>query len=310
MPPLTLSTFLGPCRGWLLVLSLSFLTPNAEAKLNVVVTLPDIAAVAQQVGGDLVQLTTLARPNEDPHFIDPKPSFIRILNKAELLIHGGAELENSWLPSLVQTTRNPKILSGGSGLVDASSGLQLLQKNTGNTDRASGDVHLSGNPHYLLSPDFVATVATNITRAFASADRVHESNYATNLAKFITRLQTKQQSWRATLQSGTGSKVITYHHSFDYLLSTFNYLLVDTIEPKPGIEPSPTHITTLIRKHRETGVKYILIEPNRGRKTPQRLAEILKAEVIVLPLMPGAVPNTDDYFLWMDYLVTRIAPAP
>lgn len=310
MPPLTLPTFLGTCRCCLLVVCLGFIIPTAEAKLNVVVTLPDIAAVAHEVGGDLVQLTTLAQPNEDPHFIDPKPSFIRILNKAELLIHGGAELENSWLPSLVQTARNPKILSGGSGLVDASSGLQLLQKSTGNTDRASGDVHPSGNPHYLLSPDFVATVATNIARAFSSADSTRESEYATNLVKFIAQLRAKHQSWRTALQSGGGNKVITYHHSFDYFLSTFNYVLVDTIEPKPGIEPSPTHITILIRKHRETGVKYILIEPNRGRKTPQRLAETLEANLIIMPLMPGSVPNTDDYFLWMDYLVNRLAPAP
>jgi zinc/manganese transport system substrate-binding protein len=281
----------------------------AHANLNVVATLPDLAAVAREIGGDLIKVSSLAVGTEDPHFVDPKPSFIRVLNQADMLIEGGAELEAGWLPPLVNNARNPKILGTALGHVIASKGVHLLEVPVGGVDRSQGDVHPLGNPHYLLDPDNARIVAAQLAETLGRLDSTHASEYEANGKRFQERLAQKLPEWEKVLAPFRGTKVITYHKSFNYLLEHFGFVLAGTIEPKPGIEPSPAHINELTREAKQTSVRLVVIEPNRPRKTAQKVADSIGAKLLVLPLMPGGNEKAKDFFGWYDYNVARIAEA-
>jgi zinc/manganese transport system substrate-binding protein len=281
----------------------------ALAKLNVVATLPDLGALAQEIGGDHVQVTSLASGMEDPHFVDPKPSFIRVLNRADVLIEGGAELEMGWLPPLVNNARNPKILGNAPGHVLAASSARLIEVPSNAVDRSQGDVHRLGNPHFLLDPENAKRVAALIASSFGTLDPSGAGDYQANLKKFQERVDGKLAEWTAQLAPYRGTKVLTYHKSFDYLLERFGLVLVGTIEPKPGIEPSPSHINALVPLAKQSGVKLVILEPNRPRRTPQRVAESVGAKVVIVPLMVGGDPRARDYFAWYDDVVARLANA-
>src|SRR3954465_12963316 len=143
-------------------LSLALMSVSAQAKLNVVATLPDFGAIAQEIGGDKVKVTTIARGTEDQHFVDARPSFVRVLNQADVLIEGGAELEVGWLPPLVNGARNSKILGDAPGHLILSRGIRLLEVPSGPVDRSMGDVHPLGNPHFTLDPENGKVIAKTL----------------------------------------------------------------------------------------------------------------------------------------------------
>jgi ABC-type Zn uptake system ZnuABC Zn-binding protein ZnuA len=282
---------------------------TAQARLNVVATLPDYAAIAEAIGRDKVKVTSLAKGTEDPHFVDARPSFIRVLNQADVLIEGGAELEIGWLPPLVNSARNAKILSGAPGHVLMSRGLRLLEVPAGPVDRSQGDVHPAGNPHFNLDPANGKIMAATIADAFGKLDPASASFYRANLKAFAERLDTKLAEWTRAMEPFRGTKVITYHKSFDYFLERFGFVLAGTIEPKPGIEPSPTHINALIPRAKEQGVKLVIIEPNRPRKTPGYVADNSGAKLVILPGMVGGHEKVTDYFGLFDYGVAHLETA-
>lgn len=288
---------------------LAFLAPLAQADLNVVATLPDLAAVARAVGGDRVKVTSLARGTEDPHFVDAKPSFIVLLNKADLLIHGGAGLEMGWLPPLVNNARNRKILPGSSGNLNAGLGVRLLDIPAGPVDRSQGDVHPGGNPHYLLDPLNAKIVASSIAARLAELDPPNAEFYQGNARRFGERIDHKLTEWSQRMKPLRGAKVVTYHKSYDHFLQRFGLVLVDTIEPKPGIEPSPTHIGALIPRLKQEGVKFLLIEHNRPKRTPKYVAQTTGAALVFAPLMVGGVQEAADYFSLIDHLVDLLTQA-
>jgi ABC-type Zn uptake system ZnuABC Zn-binding protein ZnuA len=281
----------------------------AQAKLNVVATLPDYGAIAEEIGGDKVKVTSLAKGTEDPHFVDARPSFIRVLNQADVLIEGGAELEIGWLPPLLNSARNAKILSDAPGHVVVSRGIRLIDVPSGPVDRSMGDVHPAGNPHYNLDPANGKAIATNIAAAFGKLDSANAPFYDANLKKFNDRLDAKLTEWTKAMEPFRGTKVITYHKSFDYFLERFGLVLAGTIEPKPGIEPSPTHINALIPRAKEQGVKLVIIEPNRSRKTPAYVAENAGAKLLALPSQVGGAEKAKDYIALFDYDVGQIVEA-
>ena len=293
----------------LLCAILNGLTPLARAKLNVVATLPDLGAIAKDIGGDRVKVTSLAVGTEDPHFVDAKPSFIRVLNQADVLIEGGAELEMGWLPPLVNNARNAKILGNATGHILASRGVRLLQAPTASVDRSQGDVHPLGNPHYLLWPENCGVVAATIAEALSQLDAANAPEYQANRKRFQERLAQKIPEWENLMAPCRGTKVVTYHKSFDYLLERFGLVLAGTIEPKPGIEPSPSHINRLVAEAKRAGVKLVIIEPNRPRKTPQQVADAIGAKLLVLPLLVGGHEKAQDFFGWFDYDVAQISAA-
>lgn len=279
------------------------------AKLNVVATLTDYGALAQEIGGDLVKVTSLAKGTEDPHFVDARPSFIRVLNQADLLIEGGAELEVGWLPPLLQSARNAKILGDAPGHLSLARSVRLLDVPTGPVDRSQGDVHPTGNPHFNLDPANGVLLAGAIAAALAKLDPAHQNAYESNLQKFKQRLETKLGEWSKAMEPFRGTKVLTYHKSFDYFLERFGLVLVGTLEPKPGIEPSPTHLNALIPRAKEAGVKLVLIEPNRPRKTPTYVAEAIGAKLVAIPGLVGGAEKAGDYLALFDYDVARITEA-
>lgn len=283
--------------------------PRTQAKLNIVAATPDLAAIAREVGGDITKVTSLALGTEDPHFVDAKPSFIRVLNQADVLIEGGAELEVGWLPTLVNSARNPKILGNEPGHVIASRGVLLLEVPTTPMDRSQGDVHPLGNPHYLLAPGNCRVVAESLAQAFSQLDAANAALYQANLKKFEERLAAKNQEWEKLLGPFRGAKIITYHKSWNYFAAHFGLEVAGQIEPKPGIEPTPSHINALVPRAKAAGVKLVIIDSFRPRKTPGQIAQAIGAKLLVLPLMPGGNEPGGDFFGWFDYLVAQVAAA-
>lgn len=285
------------------------LLPAAQAKLNVVATIPDYGAIAQAIGRDKVEVTSIARGAEDPHFVDARPGFIRALNRADVLLEGGLELELGWLPPLVNAARNGKILPDAPGHLFLSSGIRVLEVPTVPVDRSMGDVHPYGNPHYWLDPANGKIIAASIAAGFAKLDPANASFYEANLAAFNQRLDHKLAEWTKLMEPFRGTRIITYHKSFDYFLDRFGLEPAGAIEPKPGIEPSPTHINALIPRAKALGVKLVLIEPNRPRKTPAYVAEAIGAKLVIIPQMVGGNERVKDYFGLFDYDVGQIVQA-
>lgn len=281
----------------------------AQAKLNVVATLTDFASIAEQIGGEHVKVTSIAKGSEDPHFIDAKPSFIRLLNQADILIEGGAELEVGWLPTLVNNARNAKILGDGPGRLSLARHVKLIDVPTVPVDRSQGDVHPGGNPHFWLDPENARGIAGAIAELFARNDKAHAAEFEANRKQFVDQLDRKFIEWKKTLEPFRGTKVVTYHRSFDYLLNAFGLELVSTIEPKPGIEPSASHIRSLIPRIKDSGAKLILSETFRARRTPEYLAKETGARALFLPSSVGATTQAKDYFSLLDHDVSQIVNA-
>ena len=279
-----------------------------HAKLNIVASTPDIGALAKEIGKDKVEVMSIAKPTEDPHFVDAKPSFIVKLNKADMLIEGGLQLEIGWLPNLVVGARNKIILAGETGYLIASAGVRIIEVPT-TADRAMGDVHPMGNPHFLLDPFNGRIVATNICNRLCKIDPSNCTYYKDNLKDFTKRLDQKLSEWQKMLEPFRGTKIVTYHKTFPYFAQRFNLHVVGTLEPKPGIPPSPTHINSLIPMMKNEGVKLILIEQFRERKVPEFVATQTGAKVVILPIMVGGLKETDDYLALFDYTINQIVSA-
>lgn len=286
--------------------AISFISAQATAQLKVVATTPDLASVAREIGGDRVNVVALAKPTEDPHFVDAKPSFIVILNRADALVEGGAELELGWLPPLLENSRNSKVAAGAPGRIVASEGIRLLEIPT-SFDRSKGDIHSLGNPHYMIDPAAAKIVARNIASHFAQLDPKNAATYNGNLARFNSRIDAKLTDWQKQLAPYRGAKIVTYHRDFIYFAQRFGLSIVDELEPKPGIAPSPAHLAQVIGEMKRNNVKIILVQPFQNRKTAETVARQTGATVVDAPQQPGAANNTASYFDNMDNLVRSIA---
>ena len=293
----------------LAALTVFVLALAAQAKLNVVATMPDFGALAQEIGGDQVKVTSIARGTEDPHFVDAKPSYIRVLNQADVLLEGGAELEIGWLPPLVNGARNSKILGDAPGHVILSRGIRLLEVPTGPVDRSMGDVHPLGNPHFWLDPGNGKIMAGTLAETFSKLDPANAASYEANLKNFNERLDKKTAEWTKALEPYRGTKVVTYHKSLTYFLERFGFELAGTIEPKPGIEPSPSYVNALVPRLKSAGAKLVLVEPFRPRKTPTIVAQAIGAELLLLPASVNGNEKVKDYFSLFDYNVSQITAA-
>lgn len=278
----------------------------ASAQIRVVATTPDLAALAREIGGNAVSVTALAKPTEDPHFVDAKPSHIVTLNRADVLIDGGAELELGWLPPLLESSRNRRISAGAPGRIVASSGVRMLEVPS-SFDRSKGDVHSLGNPHFLADPVDAKIVARGIADHFQKVDPRSASIYAANLAKFNVRIDAKLADWQRQLAPFRGARIVTYHKDFVYFANRFGLNVVEELEPKPGIAPSPSHLASVIGTMKRQGARVILVQPYQNRKTAETVARQTGAKVLDMSQQPGARPNTPGYFEMMDNLVATLA---
>jgi zinc/manganese transport system substrate-binding protein len=279
---------------------------SARAELNVVASLPDFGAIAEEIGGKAVKVTTIARGSEDAHFVDARPSFVRVLNRADLLIEGGAELELGWLPTLVNSARNPKIQGAGPAHLVLAKHVKLLEVPGGPVDRSMGDVHAAGNPHYWLDPRNGKVLAERITKALVELDSKHAAMFLQNLAAFSAKLDAKWPEWQKKMEPLRGTKIITYHKSFEYLANAFGLEVFGQLEPKPGIEPSAAHVNQLVQNAKSAGVKFVVIEPFRPRRQAEQVAEAIGARMIVLPDKTGSTPEARDYISLFDAIVTKL----
>jgi zinc/manganese transport system substrate-binding protein len=282
---------------------------GAQSKLNVMTTTEDLAAIAREVGGDRITVEAIARGYQDPHFVEAKPSFILKLQKADLLIVVGRELEIGWLPPLVQQSRNGKIQPGAEGYLDASLGAQILEIPTGQITRAMGDVHPLGNPHYWMDPENGKRIGKEIADAFDRQRPGNKAYFDQRLNDFTTRLDAAEKKWLAMMAPYKGTKVVTYHRSFPNFAERFGLEIVGYVEPRPGIPPTPQHTLDLITEMKRQNVKVMLIEPYFDLKTPTAIGRETGARVLVMPPSVGGVKETSDYFSLFDYNINLLVDA-
>ncbi|MEY2411101.1 MAG: zinc/manganese transport system substrate-binding protein [Verrucomicrobiota bacterium] len=285
------------------------ISPALYARLNVVVTTPDLAAIAREIGGAHVEITTLARPAEDPHFVDAKPNFIVKLNKADVIIEGGAELEIGWLPALLDQARNSKLAAGAPGHISCNEGIHLLEVPS-TLDRSKGDIHAAGNPHYLIDPLNAKIVAAHLADSFCKLDAAACATYQANLKAFTASIDAKLNGWLQALAPFKGQRIVSYHNSWPYFSERFGVKIDLFMEPKPGIPPTPTHLGEVIQTMKSEKIRVIFVEPFLNRRTAETVARNTGAVVLDVSQFPGGVKNTDGgYVQLLDQLVSSLAKA-
>ena len=294
----------------LLGAALFFTVGGAEgAGLNVVTTTSDLASIVSEVGGDKIAVESLARGYQDPHFVEAKPSFVLKLNKADLLVVVGRDLEIGWLPALINQARNAKIQPGADGYFDASLTAKILDLPTGQITRAMGDVHPLGNPHYWLDPENGRRIAKAVQAKLSQKDPANAPYYAQRAADFDRRLGEAQQRWKSMMAPYKGIKVVTYHRSWANFADAFGIDVIGYVEPKPGIPPTPQHTLDVIQAMRAQGIKLIIVEPYFDSKTPNSIASQTGGNVLVLPPSVGGVPAASDYLKLFDTNISLLVGA-
>ena len=281
----------------------------AQGKLNVVATTEDLGSLAREIGGDKVSVTALAKGYQDPHFVDPKPSFILAVSKADVLIVVGRELEIGWLPPLLSSSRNSKIQPGANGYLDASQTVRILESPTGQITRAMGDVHPLGNPHYWLEPGNGRRIAQSIRDKFSQVSPANAGFFAQRYTDFDMRLAAAEKKWDATMAPYKGTKIVTYHRSWPNFMERFGLDVIAYVEPKPGIPPSPGHTIDVIGEMKRQGAKLIVVEPYFDLKTPQAIAMQVGGKVLVLAPSVGGTKEATDYIQLFEYDVSQLAAA-
>jgi zinc/manganese transport system substrate-binding protein len=282
---------------------------SAFAAINVVTSTEDLASIVKEVGGDKVAVESLAKGYQDPHFVEAKPSFILKLNRADLLVAVGRELEIGWLPPLITQSRNAKIQPGSAGYLDASLTAKILEIPTGQITRAMGDVHPLGNPHYWLDPDNGRRIAQEVQNKLTELSRGDAAYFAQRYADFDRRLSEATKRWQATMAPYKGVKVVTYHRSWPNFADAFGLDVIGYVEPKPGIPPSPAHTLDLEQEMKRQNVKIVLVEPYFDLKTPNAIGRDTGAKVLVMPPSVGGVKEVPDYFKLFDYDINLLVNA-
>jgi len=282
---------------------------RAQGKLNVMTTTEDLASIAREIGGDHITVEGIAKGYQDPHFVEAKPSFILKLQKADVLVVVGRELEIGWLPPLIQQSRNSKIQPGAAGYIDASLQASILEVPTGQVTRAMGDVHPLGNPHYWMDPENGKRIGKEIADKLSELRPSDKAFFQQKLTDFSTRLDAAEKRWLAQLAPYKGTKVVTYHRSFPNFAERFGLDIVGYVEPKPGIPPSPQHTLDLINDMKRQNVKIVLVEPYFDLKTPNAIGRDTGAQVLVMPPSVGGVKEITDYFTLFDYDIKMLVEA-
>jgi zinc/manganese transport system substrate-binding protein len=281
---------------------------HAADKIRVVTTLTDLADFTRQVGGDHVEVFSLATGIEDTHGVPMKPSFVPRLNRADLVVLVGFDCEHSFLPALLEASKNPNLQKGKPGYVDCSEGITPLEVPK-STDHSEGDVHPGGNPHYMLDPVLAKVAIQNIYNALVAIAPQYQADFARNRDAYLATLDAKIAEWRTEAAPLKGAKFVSYHNHWAYFAERFGMEYFGTIELKPGVDPTPRHIEELVSSMKTDHVSIVAREPQFPEKVPALIAKETGAKLIKLPIMPGGVPNTDTYIEEMDYIVRSFVDA-
>lgn len=291
----------------LLGLTLALAPLRAIARLKVVATTQDLAAIAEAVGGDQVQVESLTPGTRDPHFAVAKPSMIRRVYRADLLLLIGADMEIGWLPPLLQSARNPRVQPGKAGYLDLSQSVALLGQSAGPLSRALGDVHAKGNPHFWLDPRNGVRAARAIAARFGELDPEHAESYQIRFAAFEQAIGDSLRKWRAELAWIESQPVIAYHTSFIYLADVFGFNIVDEVEPKPGIAPSAASLAALVARIKREQIGFLIMEPYYERRSSRYLSEHTEIQAIVVPQSVGSQPGIETYADLFDAIVVALS---
>jgi len=298
--------FLWPVLLALLVISA---TPaHAQKKVKVVTTLTDLKSITELIGGDKVDVTSIATGYQNPHFVDPKPSYIVKLSRADMFVTIGLDLEIGWVPPLLNSARNEKILKGGVGYVDTSANIPLLQVPI-SVSREQGDIHIYGNPHYWLDPENGKIIAQNIYEGLLRLRPEAQGYFTANLKKFNDRLDAKNAEWEAQMQPIKGADIVTYHDQWPYFEHHFGLNNAAYMEPKPGIPPTPSQLAKVIKIIQQRHVKVIVVAPYYRPNAANLVARRTNAKVVKLASSVEAFKGINTYFDLFDYNVKLLVDA-
>jgi zinc/manganese transport system substrate-binding protein len=278
--------------------------PAYAKSLRVVTTVGDLGAIAREVLGTESQVTVIAKPTQDPHFVDAKPSLIIDVNRADALCLMGLDYEIGWLPVLIRGARNPKVLPGAPGYIDTSASIPVLDAARGNVSRSMGDIHPLGNPHFTLDPRNGVRVARLMAERFSALDPGSRATFTRNAESFASRVEAKLRPWVGAVAAARGKTVVTYHRSFVYLEGWLGLQEVDTIEPKPGIPPNPSHVAEVIQTIKARHVSFILQELWYPLSTAELIAKQTGARLVRIP---GMTEIGGSYIDHIDEVVRLIA---
>ncbi|MFC1620045.1 metal ABC transporter substrate-binding protein [Candidatus Neomarinimicrobiota bacterium] len=276
--------------------------------LRVVTTTTDLADMAKAVGGDMVAVKSLSLGNQDPHLVEPRPSMVIQVKRADMLIRIGMD-QDLWAQSLIDAARNSKVMYGGEGYLDASRRIAKLQVPTGRIDMRMGDIHIYGNPHYWLDPTNARLILEDITEKLCQLRPSGEKYFRQNYQQYATEIDSAINVWQQIMHPFAGNNIVTYHNSWIYFTNRFNLEISGYIEPKPGIPPTPSHVVSLAEKMINKQVKVIMIEPYYNLRVAETIADRTGARILILPSSIGGVEGIGSYLELFDYLIGQLVEA-
>lgn len=289
-------------------LSLVAISFTSAAPIKVVTTTTDLKSIAELIGGDKVSVQSIATGYQNPHFVDPKPSFIISLSNASLFVTVGLDLETGWSPQLLTSSRNKKIQKGSPGYVDASEGVTLFQVPS-SVNRGEGDIHIYGNPHYWMDPLNGKVIARNIANGLERIDPANKAFYESNLQTFFIKIDQKLKEWQSKMAPFKGSKVIAYHNEWVYFEKRFGLEIVDFMEPKPGIPPSPSQLVKVIKEVTANKIKVIISSPYFTTSSSDVVARQTGVKELTLAPSVAAFGTIKNYFDLFDYNIDQLVTA-
>lgn len=292
----------------ILAAACSWMSVRATAELEVVTTDTSLADIAKRVGGNLVHVESLSRGTDDPHAVEPRPSMVVKLAHADVFARIGMDLD-MWADPLLERCGNPKVMRNGKGYADCSARLRVLEVPSGKLDPSMGDIHIYGNPHYLLDPANGILAAGNIAAALIRVDPAHQPEYHQRFMAFGNEIKDHLAKWEAALAPYRGQEVVVYHKTWAYFMDRFGLKEAAAIEPKPGLAPSLGHVNSVINKMKAEGIHVILVESFRSDRFPNMIVEKTGARVAKVPIAVDAEPGVDTYFKLFDTIVSRLAAA-
>ena len=285
-----------------ILIVLAAMTVPARATVNVVTTTPDLADFVRVVGGDLVKVDNIVRGDQNPHYIEVKPSYMVKVRGARLFFMVGMDLEK-WAQQVIDGSRNSSL-----EVVDLSRNITKLEVPT-RLDASEGDVHRFGNPHYWLDPRNVPVIMDEIVAALSQASPADAATFKANAAAYVKALEARTHEWEALMKPLQGRQVITFHRSWTYFAAWLNIVVAEQVEPKPGVPPSPSHTAAVIDLARKGGIKAILVEPFYDMTAAEQIAKAAGAKVLRVSTSVGGVEQARDYLSMMDYNVRTVAAA-
>ncbi len=291
-----------------LSLTVIYLNINANNVLKVVSTTPDLADIAKVIGKDKVTVISLSKGSQDPHNVEPRPSMVMHVKKADLLIRVGMDLD-LWVESLIDASKNRKVMQGNQGYLDASVSIEKLEIPEGAIDASMGDIHIYGNPHYWLSPENGKIISNEITQKLGELMPSNAAFFHNNAEEYQKELDASMAKWKEQLKPFSGAAIVTYHNSWPYFAKCFNLKIIDFVEPKPGIPPTPSHITSLVQKIKSVKAGCILMEPYFNLKTAESIANKAGIKVVVASPSVGGLPGTGSYLELFEKNVSNLAQA-